>query len=390
MRIAAPFRPRYTRVRRAALQVPAENEWSDLSFTLTGREYFQAWIQACRAATNSIRLEVYIFELDELGNAVLEEMRLAVLRGVRVRLLVDAIGSPEFTVTKVRELMQQGIRVRVFGRPRDVIREALTLCKRGRIWAGMQYLRKFQLRNHRKLALFDSETAFVGSANFAARFQDWRETTVCLRGPGVVGLRKSFIRSWRLSARESVHDELAVRSLSIRTNFTRLERRTSNLFLLENIRSEQKRIYLTTAYFHPRPVLLIALFSALLRGVDVRILSPKRSDISWFPWISRAMYSGLIEKGAKIYEYERGMMHAKTSLFSGTVFVGSTNMNYRSFMHDLELDVVFFSAVALRECEKNFKEDLRNSALVTPSKIQGYTPYAAIISILLSPLKRWL
>lgn len=372
------------------MRVPPEVEWNHLSFILTGRDYFQAWLKACRTAKSTVRFETYIFELDELGNSILNELRLAAARGVKVRLLIDAIGSPEFTAAKVRELGEQGIRVRVFGRPRDVIRESIEQCRRGRFWRAFQNLRKFQLRNHRKLAIFDGEVAFIGSANIGARFADWRETTVSLRGTGVGGLKQTFIRSWRLAAREKVNEAFDLRSPTIRINFTRAERRATHLYLLGKIRAERKRLYLTTAYFHPRPGLLLALFSALLRGVDVRILSPKRSDISWFPWISRAMYSGLIEKGAKIYEFENGMMHAKTSLFSDCVFVGSTNMNYRSFMHDLELDVVLEAPEAVRTCEAIFEGDLKRSTLLSPSAIQGYAPLATLISVLLTPLKRWL
>lgn len=368
----------------------SEPEWTEFSFTLTGHEYFRKWVEACRLAKSSIRLETYIFELDGLGEEILAELRSAVARGVKVRVVLDAIGSPAFTVAKVQELAREGIRVRVFGRPRDVIREAWEKWKRRQFWRGFQNLRKFQLRNHRKLAIFDGELAMVGSANIGERFADWRETTVILRGVGVTGLKKSFIRSWHLAARERVHDEFEWRSPAIRTNFTRLERRDTNRRLLEKIRTERKRLYLSTAYFHPRPLLLIALFSALLRGVDLRILSPKQSDIAWFPWLSRALYSGLIEKGAKIYEYERGMMHAKTCLFSDCVYVGSTNMNYRSFMHDLELDVVLSTPEALHESERLFHADIENSTLLTRSAVEGYEPFAFIISFLLAPLKRWL
>jgi len=368
----------------------SESEWTSFSFTLTGHEYFRKWIEACRLAQSSIRLETYIFELDELGEEILAELRLAIARGVKVRIVIDAIGSPAFTSAKVEELSREGIKVRVFGRPRDVIHEAWEKFKRGQYWRAFQNLRKFQLRNHRKLAIFDGETAMVGSANIGERFSDWRETTVILRGPGVTGLKQSFIRSWHLAARERVHDEFEWRSPAIRTNFTRLERRNTNRRLLEKIRMERSRLYLSTAYFHPRPLLLVALFAALLRGVDLRILSPKQSDITWFPWLSRALYSGLIEKGAKIYEYERGMMHAKAVLVSDPFYVGSTNMDCLSCTHALELDVVLSTPEAIRESEALFLSDIEHSTLLTRSDVEGYAPYASVMSLLLSPLKRWL
>lgn len=367
-----------------------EAEWGEVGFLLTGREYLQKWIEACRAAKSSVRLENYIFELDEAGEQILTELRNAAARGVKVRVVLDAIGSPGFTDAKVLELAHDGVLVRVFGRPRDVFREAWERFRKRQFWRAMQILRKFQLRNHRKLAVFDCELAMVGSSNIGERFADWRETTVLLRGPGVVRLKRSFISSWRLAARERILDGYKQRTPAIHTNFTRLERLRTNRLLLEQIRAERKRIYLSTAYFHPRPRLLVALFAALLRGVDVRILSPKKSDIAWFPWLSRALYTGLIEKGAKIYEYNRGMMHAKTSLFSSCVYVGSTNMNFRSFMHDLELDVVLTSPEAVLESEKIFQADIADSTLLTWTAVHGYAPVAFLISLLVSPFKRWL
>ncbi len=364
--------------------------WEDIRFTKTGGEYFQSVIRACQSAKTSIRFETYIFERDDVGNKVLEEMRLAVLRGVSVRLLIDAIGSPGFTKGFVKELAEEGIRVRVFGRLRDLVVEALGKAIRGKLWLAIQTLRKFQLRNHRKLSIFDESFAILGSANIGEKFLDWRETMVRVSGPGLVDLRRSFIRSWRLAAREILPEDRKVRVPEVCTNFTRVERARKNLLLFNLVKSERSRIYLSTAYFHPRPRLAIALYGALLRGVDVRILSPKRSDIPWFPWLSRTIYAGLIEKGAKIYEYEKGMMHAKTSLFSHTAIVGSTNMNYRSFMHDLELDIIFEDEETVKTSEQLFFEDLKSSTLLTPKMIQGYTPLALLVSLILTPLKRWL
>ncbi len=388
MSVLRPFRSRYVRERKI---FPVTGPiWEHVDFFRSGKDYFEACLAACQKATHSIRIETYIFEIDEHGEAILSALREAASRGVKVRLLVDAIGSPQFTAEKVRELSAQGVRVRVFGRPRELIREAAGKILRVKLWTAFQILRKFQLRDHRKLAVFDESRAFVGSANIGSRFSNWRETTVALRGPGVVRLKQSFVRSWRLAAREKLHDELFVYTAAIRTNFTRGERRGSHLYLIEHLRKEPRRVYLTTAYFHPRPRLLVALFAALHRGIDVRILSPKRSDIAWFPWISRAMYSGLMKLGAKIYEYEPGMIHAKTTLLGNTVFVGSTNMNYRSFLHDLELDVVISEPSAIEVAEELFRQDLSESTELTKDSIRGYTPFALVISVLVWPVKRWL
>lgn len=363
--------------------------WAQTDFLLSGADYLEEVIRSCENAKEFIRMESYIFERDESGRRVMDSLRGAAARGVKVRLIIDAIGSPDWGQDEITTLGSEGVRIRVFGRPRDLIRLAFQYLMKGSFLRAFRTLKKFQFRNHRKLLVVDGEVGFVGSANIGTRFAAWRETTAVLRGPGVQGLRQSFTRSWHLAAREHVHEEREWK-LSIRTNFTRRERLTSNLHLLTRIENENNRLFISTAYFFPRPRLSLALFGALRRGVDLRIISPLHSDFAWFPWLSRAVFSGLIKKGAKIYEYGGAMNHAKTMVFSSAVIVGSTNMNYRSFIHDLELDVILDDVKAVSEMEQIYFADLEKSVPLTSDRIRGYAPFAFLISVLLTPLKRWL
>jgi phosphatidylserine/phosphatidylglycerophosphate/cardiolipin synthase-like enzyme len=222
-------------------------------------------------------------------------------------------------------------------------------------------------------------------------FESWRETTVALRGPGVAMLKQSFVRSWRFAGRESLREsERNRRRSEIRNNFTGPERRYANRAFVAQVRATEHRLWLTTAYFHPQPTLLIALLSALKRGVDLRILVPRHSDISWFPWLSRTAFAGLISAGARIYEYEGPMLHAKTTLFDRSALVGSRNMNYRSFMHDLELDVALDSANAVSALETQFELDCRNAVELSREEVRHFQPAAYVISFFLTPVKRWL
>jgi phosphatidylserine/phosphatidylglycerophosphate/cardiolipin synthase-like enzyme len=222
---------------------------------------------------------------------------------------------------------------------------------RGRFVRAYQTLRKFQLRDHRKLAIFDSEIALVGSSNIGKVFDDWRETTVELTGPGVQELIRSFIRSWRFSAREKIASTAhRSPSSSVFDNFTVQDRAYVNRKFRDRVR-ESRRLWMTTAYFHPRPKLVLALLALLRTGADLRILVPRRSDIAWFPWLSRTAFVGLISRGAKIFEYDGPMLHAKTTIFDRHALVGSRNMNYRSFVHDLEIDVELSSEKAMSVLE---------------------------------------
>jgi phosphatidylserine/phosphatidylglycerophosphate/cardiolipin synthase-like enzyme len=369
----------------------AHSLWGEETFYFTGGEYLERLIELTRSAKTSIRIESYIFELDAFGETLLEELGRAGERGVKVRLIIDAIGSPRWWREPFRTLPSHGVRIRVFGRPRDLVREAGRYLLRGKIARAFQTLRKFQLRDHRKLAIFDSEVALVGSANIGLDFSEWRETTVELRGQGVAELRHSFVRSWRFAARERLpDDERDPKFPQIRNNFTRPERRFVNRQFIARVRATERRLWMTTAYFHPRPKLLLALFFILKQGVDLRILVPRHSDISWFPWLSRTVFAGLIARGAKIYEFNGSMLHAKTTLFDRSALVGSRNMNYRSFMHDLELDVELESANAILKLEGQFAEDCRGAVELSRAQIRHFQPIAFLISLGLTPLKRWL
>ena len=365
--------------------------WTEETFHFSGGDYLRRLIELTRAARFSIRIESYIFELDPRSRELVEVLGAAAERGVKVRVIIDAIGSYHWGHEDFSALFARGVRVRAFGRPRDLLRDSFRLAIRGHFFRAYQTLRKFQLRDHRKLAVFDSEVALVGSANIGETFERWRETTVELRGPGVAALRQSFVKSWRFANRESIPArDRTLFTPEVRDNFTSAERRFANRHFLERIRGTERRLWMTTAYFNPRPKLLLALFQILDRRMDLKIIVPMHSDISWFPWLSRAAFAGLISRGARVFEYKGPMLHAKSTLFDGRAFVGSRNMNYRSFMHDLELDVELESKAAVASLEAQFAEDLANSVELTSDRLRGYRPIAFLVSIGAIPFRRWL
>jgi cardiolipin synthase A/B len=371
-------------------KVPAHAFWTGAEFLFTGRDYFQRLLERVKEAKHSIRIESYIFEKDILGIQLFEELARAAERGVKVRVIVDAIGSPQWSVADLEVFRKGGVYVRVFGRPRTLLAEALRRLIRLNFVTAYRVIRKVQLRNHRKLAIFDSKLGLVGSSNIGETFSEWRETTVELQGPGVSELGRSFARSWRFSVREHIPNSKQRMVTPLRNNFTPTERRIANREFITRVRESEDKIWMTTAYFHPRPKLLLSLFFALRHGVDLRILVPSHSDIAWFPWLSRTAFAGLLSAGARIYEYEGQMLHAKTTVFDRVALVGSRNMNYRSFMHDLELDVELDSASAVSELERLFERDSEKSTELTPARLRAYAPVAGLISFILTPLKRWL
>src|SRR3989344_6416821 len=119
----------------------------------------------------------------------------------------------------------------------------------------------------------------------------------------------------------------------------------------------QKRIWMTNAYFVPDNFLLKALVDAADTGVDVRIILPKKSDLRFMTWASATFHENLLKAGIRIFEYVPSILHAKTLIIDDWVLVGSSNMNYRSLLHDLEVDINVASLTAKKTLEQQFLTD---------------------------------
>jgi cardiolipin synthase A/B len=132
------------------------------------------------------------------------------------------------------------------------------------------------------------------------------------------------------------------------------------------------------------------LIDAAQRGVDVRILLPKRSDIFILPWTSATFYFHLVKSGVRIFEYLPSMLHAKTLIIDDWVSVGSSNLNHRSLLHDLEVDVNIRLPASKEIIMEQFINDLRHSVEVELDSWQKRPYYQRIIGPLLLYIKYWI
>ncbi|GAH09354.1 unnamed protein product, partial [marine sediment metagenome] len=123
----------------------------------------------------------------------------------------------------------------------------------------------------------------------------------------------------------------------------------------------KQRIWITNAYFVPDNVLLKRLRDAANNGIDVRILLPKKSDVMVMPWASSTFYYRLLKSGVKIFEYLPSMLHAKSLIIDNWALIGSSNLNHRSLLHDLEADIMLKSTESIKQLESDFLNDLTQS-----------------------------
>jgi len=367
-----------------------------------GSEHFHSLIRDIEQAIHSIDLETYIFSRDRLGNRVVKALCDAALRGVVVRILVDGAGSPYWSTTFARQLEKAGVETKVFHPfPWQLWNFSRSVVKLPALLKGIYLLLKANSRNHRKVCLIDQKIAYIGSVNItechlntAEGGNNWRDTSVRLSGTHLEELQKAFEIAWtHRSIKERLRDAFAHvrKEPRIRLNYTRHRRRILYKNLLRRIRLCQKRIWITNAYFVPDNFLLKRLKEAANSGIDVRILLPKNSDVIIMPWASSAFYDRLLASGVKIYEYLPSMLHAKSLILDDWLLIGSSNLNHRSLLHDLEVDVTLFTEKAKKTLEQAFLRDLTQSREITLNNWKVSRPiHQRFLGRLVLYLKYWI
>jgi cardiolipin synthase len=151
----------------------------------------------------------------------------------------------------------------------------------------------------------------------------------------------------------------------VRLNVSGRQRRESHLDLLVRIVGAQRRVWITNAYFVPDGSLLRVLAVVGRENVDVRVLVPGFSDVVFIPWVASALHLGLLRAGVRVFEYQRSVLHAKTMLIDDWGLIGSSNLNHRSLLHDLEADLVVPNENVRRSMEDQFLRDLEGAKEVT-------------------------
>lgn len=363
--------------------------WKSETVLFDGDEFFASLFDEWSRATKSIDFETYIFDDDALGREVMRELQKARDRGIRVRLLVDGIGSSGFWQTRGLELDANGVEVRVYHPLLTTqlwrrLMVDLGLIRPERKPKHSLVLRRLNRRNHRKVAIVDGQVSFVGSVNVTschlARLvgpKSWRDTSVRVEGPGTAELVTAFEHAWhrsqsvtaprKLKIRFSFRRKQPVTTKPLSLNYTRKLRRQSRFNFTQNLDEANERIWISNAYLAPPSNIVRRLRAAAKRGVDVRILVPVQSDVWFMPFIARAYYRSLLKSGVRIFEYQPRFLHAKSLILDREAMIGSSNLNRRSFLHDLEVDIRIDSESAVRRMTEQYNRDLSESVEVFTS-----------------------
>jgi cardiolipin synthase len=359
-----------------------------------GDRYFASLRKAIDEAKKTVDLETYIFDRDEVGERLLDHLARAARRGVRVRLLLDGFGCSQWSHAEAEALRERGIQTRFYHPlPWQTDRERLA-------WLRIR-LARLNRRNHRKTCVVDSHVAYLGGMNVSARHsiehagsEAWRDTSVRIAGGHARGLSLAFEAAWSkpgtFRLRWRFHRRLGTLSGSIRLNVTRAQRRAGQAELVHRILSAKRRVWITNPYFVPDFSLIRALRFAAWSGVQVRVLVPRKNDVFGMRWAARAFYGALLRAGVRIHEYVPSVLHAKIVLADAWARVGSSNLNSRSLLHDLEADVVLSEPASLRSLERRFEADLDASMKVDPVAWRGRSPFSRLLERLALVFRRWI
>jgi cardiolipin synthase len=336
---------------------------------------FQAMFTAIRSAKDHINLETYIIEDDEVGRRFADALVEKQAQGVQVNFIYDSVGAMNTPSEFFKRLTDSGIKVLEFNPINPLA------LKKG--W-------NVNLRDHRKLLIVDGQTAFLGGINISSVYSGgsaaqqskprpaagplWRDTHLQVEGPVVGEFQKLFLATWEKQKGAALAPRRYFPKLGnkgkevVRAIGSSPDEPYSLIYatLMSAIGSAETSVHLTNAYFVPDPQLLAALKDAVQRGVDVRIILPNKTD-SWLVFhAGRSYYTELLGAGVKIYERHTALLHSKTALIDGVwSTIGSTNLDWRSFLHNEELNAVVLGQEFGAQMQAMFATDLASSNLIT-------------------------
>ena len=369
-----------------------------------GPATYTAMFAAILAAKDHINMETYILDDDEVGQRFVQALIDKQRQGVQVNLIRDSVGTLSTPAAFFKQLTDSGVRVLEF----NPVNPALAR----KTW-------ELNRRDHRKLLIVDGHIAFLGGINISSVYSGgssggmfgsglraradgskaWRDTDLQLQGPVVAEFQKLFLATWvlqkgdPLAAKNYYPDLKPAGRQVVRAIGSSPEELYSLIYatLLSALASAETSVHLTNAYFAPDPQLLAALEAAALRGVDVKLILPSQTD-SWMVFhAGRGYYAQLLRAGVKIYERRGVILHSKTALIDGVwATVGSTNLDWRSFLHNYELNAVVLGVEFGAQVKAMFDKDLAASDPVTLVQWEQRPLNLRIKELLARSIEYWL
>jgi cardiolipin synthase len=330
-----------------------------------GEAFYEAELEAIRNARKSVNLEAYIFQKGELTGRFLQVLTERARAGVKVNLVIDAIGALNTEIAYFDGLHDAGGKVYWYHPVR---------------WYSWPRINN---RTHRELVIIDGRVGFIGGAGFADHWykdidgeRRWRDSMYRVEGEAVARMQSTFAENWVEASGEILMGPeyfpfipAEGKALAMVIDSTPSAGRSTRARMLFQVllAAAKKSIHITTPYFLPDRSMRDEIVRAIKeRGVEVGIVVPGQSDHLLTRRTSRRLYGELLEAGASIYEYQPSMMHAKSLVIDRVwTVVGSTNFDPRSFALNDEVNLAVYDPELAERIEADFSRDIRDSRRIT-------------------------
>ena len=353
---------------------------NDARFFTEGDELFEALRQDIERAQHEICVQYYIFRPDQAGRTALQLLRRKAQQGVRVYFLYDAVGASHLTGDLLDEARAAGVRHHAF-LPMNLWRRRVQV----------------NFRNHRKLVVIDRRVAYTGGFNVGMeymgrtkRWRHWFDAHTRLEGPTAEQLFEAFAADWDFACEDECdlidmrppwhkgtappHDPDDTTRGWVQTVTSgpdqHINRMKQVLFFAAT--RARERLWIASPYLVPDESLLTAITSAALSGVDVRLLTQNDKPDQWLPWLAMRYYwHDLVGAGARVHQYQPGMMHAKMIVVDERfASIGSTNLDVRSTALNFEANVIFYSRHEREAVARIFEHAFAKSREVGPRELE--------------------
>lgn len=335
-----------------------------IQFLTTGEQAYRALAAQIAAAQHSIHITTFILARDDTGKRIIKLLAERARDGVRVCLLLDAVGCIFSSRGFCNPLRQAGGEVRTF-MP---------------VFPFFTTRSSANLRNHRKIAIFDQQTAIVGGHNLAREYMGpthhrrrWRDFGALIEGPSVALLEEVFLADWAFAGNEPLHEahrhDRLVHVKPAGTADTQVVASGPDVLgdplyeaILSLIQEAENRIWIVTPYFIPDEVLLRSLIVKARAGCDVTLIVPKRSNHPITDFARRHYLRELQAAGARIRLFSPGMLHSKAMIIDQRIgLLGSANFDLRSLFVNFEIGVLIYSEKDVLEMDRWARDLLQHS-----------------------------
>jgi len=369
---------RYTAVVESVTESPM-TKGNKVTLLANGQAAYAAMFQAIQTAKDHINLETFIIEDDAVGRKFADLLLQKQAESVQVNLIYDSIGSFSTPAAFFKRLRDGGIQVVEFN--------PINPFKAHGRWLLTH-------PDHRKILVIDGKVAITGGINISSVYSSrlsgrrqvegaplpWRDTDVQIEGPAVAEFQKLFFDTWQKQQGPELSErnyfpylkEAGNALVRVVGSTPGQNNRITFIVYVSAITFAEHSVHLTNAYFIPDDQILDAFADAARRGVDVKIIVPEKTDSKLALLAQRYNYSGLLRSGVKIYERRNALLHAKTAVIDEVwSTVGSTNLDFWSFLSDDEVNAVILSREFAGEMEKMFAADLAESDQIKWEEWQG-------------------